>query len=364
MIHVVIGTKAQLVKMGPLMAELEARGLPWNFVFTGQHHETIRDLRENFSVRDPDVALHEGSDIKSIPAMAAWIAKVLARSLLPGRSPFRGDRRGIVLVHGDTFSCLLGALLGRAHGLRVGHVESGLRSFNLFHPFPEEIVRLLTFRLADVYFCPGAWAVKNLRAHRGTKIDTVHNTLLDSLTMAVANAERVDVPIPRRPYCVVSVHRFENIFERRALERIVGNVERIAARMPALFILHPPTKKKLSEFGLLARLRANPRIRLRPRMDYFRFVKLVGRSEFLVTDGGSNQEECFYMGKPCLLLREATERQEGLGRNVVLSRHDPAAIDSFVGGYRSLAFDPEDFGVSPTKIIVDSIVRRFPETVE
>jgi len=361
MIHVVLGTKAQLVKMGPLMAELESRGLPWNFVFTGQHHETVRDLRENFSVRDPDIVLHEGSDIKSVPAMAAWIAKVLARSLMPGRSPFRGDRRGIVLVHGDTFSCLLGALLAKAHGLRVGHVESGLRSFNLFHPFPEEIVRLLTFRLTDVYFCPGAWAAKNLRAYRGIKIDTVHNTLLDSLRLAAANADRVDVAIPRRPYGVVSVHRFENIFERRALERIVAHVERIARRMPLLFILHPPTLKKLKEFGLLARLKSNPRVRLRPRTDYFRFVKLVSRAEFLVTDGGSNQEECFYMGKPCLLLREATERREGLGRNVVLSKHDPAAIDRFLGEYRALAFDPEDFGVSPTTTIVDAIARRLPE---
>ncbi len=359
MIHVVIGTKAQLVKMGPVMAELESRGAAWNFVFTGQHHETIRDLRENFGVRDPDVVLHEGRDIKSVPAMAVWMARILARALLRRPDPFRGDRRGIVLVHGDTFSCLLGALLARVRGLRVGHVESGLRSFDLFNPFPEELTRVLTFRLTDVYFCPGAWAVENLRGHRGRKIDTVHNTLLDSLRLAAARMESVDVPVPRGRYCVVSLHRFENIFDRAAMERVVGLVERIAERMPALFILHPPTRAKLKRFGMMERLKGNPRIRLRPRYDYFRFIKLVWNSEFLATDGGSNQEECFYMGKPCLLLRKATERQEGIGRNVVLSRYEESAVDGFLENYRDLAFGFADFGESPTRTIVDEVVGRF-----
>ncbi len=355
MIHVVIGTKAQLVKMGPVMAELESRGLQWNFVFTGQHHETVRDLRENFNVRDPDIVLHEGRDIKSVPAMAVWMAGILTKALLRRPDPFRGDHNGIVLVHGDTFSCLLGAVLARTRGLRVGHVESGLRSFNLFHPFPEELTRVLTFRLTNVYFCPGAWAMENLRNHRGLKVDTVHNTLLDSLRLAVERMDSAEVPVPSRKYCVVSLHRFENIFDRHSLERVVSQVERIAESIPVLFILHPPTKSRLRRFDMMQRLKSNPRIQLRPRYDYFGFIKLVWNSEFLVTDGGSNQEECFYMGKPCLLLRKATERQEGLDRNVVLSRYETAVIDRFLNEYRNLAFDFSDFNVSPAKMIVDSL---------
>ena len=128
-----------------------------------------------------------------------------------------------------------------------------------------------------------------------------------------------------------------------------------AERTPALFILHPITREKLAAFGLYRRLEQNPRVVLRPRYDYFTFIALMHRSRFLVSDGGSNQEEAFYMGKPCLLLRKATERTEGLDRNVVLSKYDLATIRAFVDNPGRWQFDPGDFGVSPCDVIVDRI---------
>ena len=94
------------------------------------------------------------------------------------------DREGIVLVHGDTASTLIGAILGKTAGLKVGHIESGLRSRRLLHPFPEEIIRLMTFLLSDLYFCADDWAVGNLRRLRGIKINTGGNTLLDAVRIA------------------------------------------------------------------------------------------------------------------------------------------------------------------------------------
>lgn len=356
MIHVVIGTKAQMIKMAPVMAALEERCVPWNFIFTGQHRETIDALRRNFNVREPDVVLYEGHDITSVPAMTAWTATVLARGLVGRSDPFRGDRDGIVLVHGDTASCLLGAVMARAHGQAVGHVEAGLRSHRLLQPFPEELVRVATSKITDLHFCPGRAAVRNVADYPGVKVNTVYNTLLDALRTVRLDEATVEVPDDR--FCLVSVHRFENIYSRRRMEWIVSAIEEIGKEMGVLFILHPPTLAKLHAHALFDRLANNPAIQLRPRYDYPSFIKLLHRSEFLVTDGGSNQEECFYMGKPCLLVRDVTERPDGLGRNTVLSRYDRAVVRRFLTGYGELQVDSGEFTTSPTRIIVDTLVAR------
>lgn len=137
------------------------------------------------------------------------------------------------------------------------------------------------------------------------------------------------------PYAVVTLHRFENIFSKAAIERVVSIVEYIARHKKLLFILHPPTEKKLGEFRLMDRLKAIPAIELRKRYDYFRFIKLLSAADFVVSDGGSNQEECYYLGKPILLLRKTTERQEGLGENCEVSGYDFDVIDRFVQGWQS-----------------------------
>jgi UDP-N-acetylglucosamine 2-epimerase (non-hydrolysing) len=235
-----------------------------------------------------------------------------------------------VLVHGDTFSTLIGAIMGRLAGMKVGHVEAGLRSFNWMHPFPEEITRLLIFRLSNYLFCPGPWAIRNVTDYSAQKIDTSGNTLIDALRLALDSQADWEFPLPGNPFGVVSVHRFENIYSRRTLERVLVLIEHIAHRYPLVFILHKPTTEKLKRFDFYQRIATNSRIELRERTDYFRFIRLIAASDFVVSDGGSNQEECFYLGKPILLLRQATERPEGLGGNCILSKYDPVKVDQFL----------------------------------
>ena len=164
MIHIVLGTKAQLVKMAPVMVRLRDRDIPYRFVHTGQHQATMSEMLDEFGLKHPDVVLHRGRDVVSLPQMAVWTAGILWKCLTRRREIFGEPARGIVLVHGDTLSTLLGALMGKVARLRVGHVESGLRSFRLFDPFPEEIIRLLTFRLSDSLYCPGSWALYKVHA--------------------------------------------------------------------------------------------------------------------------------------------------------------------------------------------------------
>ncbi|AUN93893.1 UDP-N-acetylglucosamine 2-epimerase [Pseudazoarcus pumilus] len=353
MIHVVIGTKAQLIKMAPVMVALAEHGLDYRFIWTGQHRDTIDEILDNFGLRTPDCVLYDGPDITSIRAMALWSVRVLWKTVRNRHKIFDVSGKGVVLVHGDTFSTLLGALMARMVRLDVGHVESGLRSFRLFHPFPEEITRILTFRLANVYFCPDKKAIDNLANYRGQKILTNGNTLMDALRISHTIGRQQSEDAPSGAYAVVTVHRFENLSSRSAASRVVEIVERIADTVPLLFILHKPTERALRKHGLIQRLETNARISLRQRYDYFRFVRLIESAEFVVSDGGSNQEECFYLGKPILLLRMATERSEGLGRNCVLSGYDLDVVDRFVQQYPDLAGAPSSSGQRPSERIAD-----------
>ena len=358
MIHIVVGTKAQLIKIAPVMASLQDKEIDYNFIFTGQHQETIGELRKNFGVKEPDTVLYHGKDITGIIQMFFWMLRILFKTVFRKHQIFpKQGKEDIVLVHGDTFSTLLGALMGKVSGKKVGHVESGLRSFNLFHPFPEEITRILTFHLSDFYFCPGEWAKQNLKKYKGSKINTEYNTLLDSLELAKKRVEQSTVEVPEEPFALVSLHRFENIFNRKTFQLIINYLLEISEQVHLLFILHPPTEKKLKNFGFYSTLEAAQNISLRPRYDYFNFIKLLINSEFLITDGGSNQEEAYYLGKPTLLFRRATERQEGLGSNVVISNYEKEKITDFVVNYNQYKAEPILIVKSPTEIIVSSLTQ-------
>lgn len=354
MIHVVLGTKAQLIKMAPVMKALDRLQRPYRYISTGQHRETTAQIRDGFGLRDPDVVLYNGPDITSIPAMVVWTLRILLKTWRDPVFVFGSAPKGLVLVHGDTFSTLLGALMARFSGLKVGHVESGLRSFHLLHPFPEEITRLLVFQLSHLYFCPGRRALQNLSRFKGEKIDTGENTLRDALAMAMSAIEEATVDVPKEPYAVVSIHRFENIYTKTTLNRVIEAVLRIAGHIHVLFILHKPTERKLREFGFYERLASRENIEIRQRYDYFSFIKLLTNADFAVSDGGSNQEECHYLGKPVLLLRMATEREEGMNENCVLSKFDDTLIDEFIASYKERRGDFQPSTSSPSDIIARS----------
>ena len=353
MIHIVLGTKAQLIKMAPIMVRLQDRGIPYNFIHTGQHHATMEEMIHDFAIKRPDKVLYDGPDIVSIPKMFFWINRILWKSITRKQDIFGKKAKGVVLVHGDTFSTLLGALMGRISGLRVGHVEAGLRSYNLFHPFPEELTRILTFRLSHTFYCPGQWAIDNLSSLKKEKINMYANTMVDTLDMTLQKKRRQD-HIPEYPFVLVSLHRYENIFKKDKLQDIIQHLERVALSQSLVFILHPPTKKQLLYFNFFERIAKNPKIECRERYHHSDFLSLLEKTEFVITDGGSLQEEATYLGVPCLLMRKATERPEGIGENVVLTCYKNSIIDDFVLNYKQYRrhFSRQD--QSPSDIVIDS----------
>jgi UDP-N-acetylglucosamine 2-epimerase (non-hydrolysing) len=333
MIHVIIGTKAQLIKMAPIMCRLKARGLEYRYISTGQHKETMSDILDNFGLPGPDIFLYRGRDISSIASMLFWSFRVLWISVFFKRRVFGkgGKRRDLVLVHGDTMSTLLGAIMARLAGMRVGHVESGLRSFDFFNPFPEEVTRVLTFKLAHYFFCQDQTAVDNLKKYKGLKVNTEGNSLYDALCLV--NYNDINGSVENASFGIVTLHRHENINSKEAVERLLFLVEIVASLHRLIFVLHEPTKKALIKFDLMSRVEKHKNIKTVPRMDYFSFIRCLKKSDFVVSDGGSNQEECSYLGKPLLLLRSATERNEGLGDNCLLSGYSQEVVSRFSEEY-------------------------------
>jgi UDP-N-acetylglucosamine 2-epimerase (non-hydrolysing) len=225
----------------------------------------------------------------------------------------------------------------------------------LFDPFPEEAIRRIAFRLSDVLFCPGEWARRNVDGLEKEVVDTCANTLTDSLQIA---RKRFLEP-GARPFSsagafgVVSIHRTENVTTRKRLRRIVCILEEISEAYPLLMVMHKTTQRGLVRSNLMDRIEENPNIQLSPRYSYFDFVSVLDQAAFVMSDGGSNQEECAYLGKPLLLLRQRTERMEGLERNCIVSGYDRERIMAFIHNHDAYVAESDRAGAAPSCVVVD-----------
>jgi UDP-N-acetylglucosamine 2-epimerase (non-hydrolysing) len=352
---VLVGTKAQFIKTAPILRELDIRCLPYRLVYTGQHSETFDLLEAAFGTRSPDDVLVPDFEAATNVSFLNWCMKywwAVTQQIFKGR--WKGARIG--LVHGDTASTLFGAIAARLVGARVAHVEAGLRSPRLMEPFPEEIVRRLVSRLSTLHFVPDEHAAFNLRHARGQLVRTQGNTLRDALSMSLAMIGELPQQGGGGGYAIVSIHRSENLSRAPTFDLLMEEVLETATRLPVKFVLHPATRAKIHASGWHARLQRHPQLELLERMDYPDFVKLLVGSCFLLTDGGSNQEESALLGLPALLLRRATERNDGLGSNVVLSDLKRDAIREFVAQHRDCRWPLLLVeGASPTSILVDAL---------
>jgi UDP-N-acetylglucosamine 2-epimerase (non-hydrolysing) len=156
------------------------------------------------------------------------------------------------------------------------------------------------------------------------------NTMLDGVRYALNYPSRQHFAFEDSSFVLVSIHRFENIFTSRFTDVILPLLKDIAKRHHLVFVLHPPTRERLRTLGLLEQLKSDSNITLHARFSFIEWVNLCNQAEFVITDGGSNQEELSYLGVPTLLFRNETERQEGLQANVVVSRFDRQVIDNFI----------------------------------
>jgi len=360
MIHFAIGTKAQLIKTAPVMQRLSERGIAYRYIDLGQHPKTTARLRAIFNLKEPDVSLGltDSANVVSLKEAYQWTVSLLWKIFRNRRKAFQDifqECPGVCVIHGDTLSTLVGLICAKRAGMRICHLEAGLRSRHWLHPFPEEMLRVVCMKYADHLAAPTEWAYENLIAmgYGPKTFRTPGNTGAEAIADVL---NRFPVPHPGgEPFVLVSIHRVETIMRRQRLKALLRFITDVASHIPVHFVLHEPTERQLHRYGLLPIL-SGKGIKLTPIVDYPEFLRLLQIAEFVVTDGGSIQEECAYLGTPCLLFRKWTERMEGLGENVCLSGLRPETLQAFVRDYPRYRRPPMPVEQRPSDVVIDYLV--------
>ena len=294
-----------------------------------------------------------------IPGWAAGVAASVVRSRTSLRRALGSDGRPpFILVHGDTFTTVLGALAGHVLGVQIGHVEAGMRSGDLRNPFPEELNRRIAARLVHVHYAPGDRPVSNLRREgvRGVIVDTRQNTIRDAIELKPP-AFGPSTPVPEEPFGLVSIHRFELIEREEELAALLSVLHEHSRRQQLLFVDHSTTAAVIDRAPSLREL-FDERFRRIPRQPYLQFITLLRRCAFLVSDSGGSQEESAFLGLPCLIHRTVSEHDTGLDGSVVLSRLDLGVVRSFLADPARHRTAPAAEGSGPSARIADDLETR------
>lgn len=315
MILFILGTKAELIKCMPVMLELQKRKQEYWFVHTGQH--PLEELCEKFGIKRPDFVLSKEPEIST----KFW-SKVNRNSLIwfletifKVKKIINQLKPDYVIYHGDTMSSASASigsskLLNWFKSWKNIHLEAGLRSGSIKEPFPEEISRIICDYFSDILFAVSKRSKDNLKNSNGIVLN-VGNTIVDASLIAYEKSSKVKV---KGNYALVNIHRHENINSKERLTKIVEIIKSI--NIPILWPIHENTKLFLMKYNLFESLESKKNLLLVSLTDYFEFINLISNSKFILTDGGSIQEESLVFKKPCIILRERTERQEGLGTGI------------------------------------------------
>ncbi len=358
-----VGTTAELIKLAPVIKEFNKRKIEFTIIASGQNDIRFEEFATEIGDVDILYAVTPKGKGSSMVLFFVWTIRTFFSLLLGMRSQFLGLNKSnsLFIIHGDTVSSLMGALVASLYGLKLVHIESGLRSFNFLEPFPEELCRYIISRLADIHFCPNEWSVNNLKGVKGEKINTGQNTLIESfwsvMKMKSYHPFVMQLQRTKKRYFVLVVHRQEHvIFGKEKTKKIVRMVlEAVPRNLRCIFLVHDLSENFVYSLGrTIPQNIANTITRIE-RLSYLDFMHLLKSAEFVVTDGGSNQEEMYYMGKPCLLLRKRTERIEGLGDNVVLSKNNRSRITEFLTQYKKYKRKQIMLSIYPSHIITERL---------
>ena len=306
----ICGTRPEAIKLAPVIRQLQWRA-DWQTIVTvtAQHREMMDQALALFGIT-PDYDL-------DLMQPGQTVFAVTSRVLLGLQPVLEQARPDLVLVQGDTTTVMAGALAAFYLKIPVGHVEAGLRSFDRFQPFPEEMNRKLATALADLHFAPTDLARRNLLAEGvpAGRIFVTGNTAVDALLHAAGlnpppRAPQLDGLDPGRRLVVVTTHRRENWGE--PIRQVCRAIRRLVERFDDVEVLYALHLNPVVQSAAREELRGAPRVQLLDAIDYGPWVQILKRAHLILTDSGGIQEEAPSLGKPVLVLRNVTERPEGL----------------------------------------------------
>ena len=320
-IAVIAGARPNFMKVAPFLRECKKQGLPARLVHTGQHYDKnmsdvfFRDLE----IDEPDAHLEVGSGSHAVQT---------AQVMMKFEDYCLAQKPAWTLVVGDVNSTVACSLVAAKLGIKVCHLEAGLRSRDW--SMPEEVNRVVTDRLSDLLLTPSRDGDENLLAEgvAPEKIHFVGNIMIDSLYHALPASRESNIHeqlgVEPGNYVLMTLHRPSNVDGEASLTRLNEIIHEIASQAQVVLPLHPRTRKNMESFGVLNKLEELPNCILTEPAGYIDFLALSSRSKFVMTDSGGLQEETTALGIPCLTLRENTERPititEGTNRLVGTSK--------------------------------------------
>ena len=318
---IIVGARPNFMKAAPICAEMKRRPEEFSvkIVHTGQHYDAAMSeaFFADLGLPEPDFHLGVGSASHTVQT---------AKIMLAFEPVLEAERPDWVLVVGDVNSTMACSLVCAKMGVKVAHVEAGLRSSD--RTMPEEINRIVTDAVANLLLTPSPDADENLKREGipAEKIRFVGNVMIDSLLENLMRAETSNVRdtlgLEEGGYAVLTMHRPSNVDQRKDLVPLVDALIEVASRLPIVFPVHPRTKAKIDEFGLAERISSSG-LKLIEPLGYIDFLRLYSGARFVMTDSGGLQEETTALGIPCLTLRENTERPitVEMGTNRIVGTH-------------------------------------------
>lgn len=313
-IAIILGTRPEIIKMSPIVRELEKRSINFFILHSGQHYSYNMDriFFEQLGLPEPKHNLEAGSGThgEQTGRMLIGIEKVLME-----------EKPDIVLVEGDTNTVLAGALAATKLLIKIGHVEAGLRSLD--RSMPEEVNRVIADHVSDYLFAPTEKAKGNLLKEgiAGEKIFVTGNTIVDAVYQNLRLAEKNSgilekIGINGNNYFLATVHRQENVDNIQRFRNILEGLKLLHDDfgLPVVYPIHPRARRRMQEHGL-----SSDSLTIVEPLDYLSFLQLESRARLILTDSGGVQEEACILKVPCVTLRYNTERPETLdvGANII-----------------------------------------------
>jgi UDP-N-acetylglucosamine 2-epimerase (non-hydrolysing) len=362
LIHLVCAARPNFMKVAPLYHALLAE--PWAepiLVHTGQHYDVNMSgaFFSEFALPEPHVSLGVGSGSH---------AEQTARVMVAYEKVLQERRPDLTVVVGDVNSTMAATLAASKLGIKVAHLEAGLRSFD--RRMPEEINRLVTDVLADILWTPSRDAVDNLLAEGipARRIALVGNIMIDCLEMCRERIERQDAYSAfgqtHRSFGVVTLHRPSNVDDPTVLRELCAILEDVSSSVPLIFPVHPRTRQRIAAEGLLELAHGKRRLFLPDPLGYTAFMNLVFNAGLVITDSGGIQEETTYLGIPCLTIRENTERPVTVthGTNRLCAPHEVvSSVQQILNEGARPAPCIEFWDGRTAARVVEAIADQFPE---
>ncbi|MCC6723563.1 MAG: UDP-N-acetylglucosamine 2-epimerase (non-hydrolyzing) [Saprospiraceae bacterium] len=327
----IAGARPNFMKIAPLHRAFQANpSIESKIIHTGQHYDRgMSDIFfQQLELPEPDYNLGVGGGSHT---------QQTAKIMLEFEKVVELEKPDLVVVVGDVNSTVACTLVSSKMGIRVAHVEAGLRSFD--RAMPEEINRLLTDSISDYLFVSEMAGMINL-AKEGVaseKTFFVGNVMIDSLVHFREKAKALDVlasiGVAAKDYVLVTMHRPSNVDNAAGLSDITAIIEDLVQHRKVVFPVHPRTEKNLAQFGLLDKLKSLENLVILPPQGYLEFLNLMDNACLVLTDSGGIQEETTYLQVPCLTFRNSTERPVTveLGTNQLLADLNPATVKAKVG---------------------------------